>query len=368
VDEINSNSSPVDPIEMAAHLQWGKNLRKIEKGKYLKAGLPSLPKDVSLMASLKIDGMRIYYPGNGRNVYSYGRGKTDKVKKYNFPKDWRLPQVPFEAEAWLANAAANGQQCNRESASARVKNESFKGIRLTIFDLPCCTLPYCERLELMQKLVVNKVEYVDIVESYGAIKGRAELDSLLEEKCSKGSEGLVLNYSNGRYHQSKRRQDAPGVMKCKPRIEMECKVHSNVDGSAVKVVDGNGCIFSTTINKLGCFCDKPHVAEENRGKRIKVGKMVVVYHEGKKQMLSNSKGYTYDNPEIVEYTDRSWEDTQAEWIDEDAPDPKDATAARGESKTPKKKDSLAKKKKIEEGDTVLINTGKKKIKFISIVG
>jgi hypothetical protein len=273
-------------------------------------------------ATRKYDGMRGYYPGVGRFIYPQGRGKPAK-SCYEIPDDWELGTDAFDCEMvnrvegpfkvvsrGHAKVAVNGRK-------SKPAIKAFKHVDLYIFDLPQSEKKYEDRWKQLEQLKKEWPPYMKLVHDFGVMRDRKHLDNTLKDVVAADGEGIMVKKMDAKYEfyertETKSKEKTIVAMKYKDRIDIEAKVVSNNEGEGIRCKDGGGVVFACNNNKLGKFTKNHWVEEKHRGKRVAVGEMVEVRHQG--VILKKDGSYRYDNAEIVAYTERTWKWTQENFV------------------------------------------------------
>lgn len=189
--------------------------------------------------SEKLDGVRGYWDGK-RLVTRQGNPILAPIW---FTADF--PKSPMDGELWLGR----GQF---EAISGLIRqtspNESdWQNVRFMVFDLPEARGSFEARYQQMQRLLVGKSIYLQVIEQV-SVENIDALYQMLDTLVAQGAEGLILHRRSALY--TPRRN--PNLMKLKPYFDAEAKVIGHIAGKgqfagqmgALRVQTPDGRIFS----------------------------------------------------------------------------------------------------------------------------
>lgn len=210
---IALNQSAMPSLTEADQIQPG-NIPKLMLAKWYKA-------DIELQQywiSEKLDGIRAYW--NGQQLIS--RQGYPIYAPLWFTQ--ALPATPLDGELW----SGRGQF---EATSAAIRRyqpleQEWRRIQYLVFDLPSSTLPFQQRIPLLQQLIQQlDARHIETL-GYFQASSHAELLMLLQQRVDSGAEGLMLNRLDADYQGQ--RSDA--LLKLKTHQDGEAMVLAHLPG------------------------------------------------------------------------------------------------------------------------------------------
>ena len=198
--------------------------------------------------SEKLDGIRAYW--DGHQLHSkQGNIFTAPVWFIN-----AFPNVTLDGELWIAR-----RQFEKVSGIVRtqeITNQQWQQVKFMIFDLPKSPLPFAQRINKMQQLVIEADSpYLQMIKQQ-KLTNSVALFNLLDKVVMAQGEGLMLHHQDALY-QSKRSRD---LMKLKKFEDAEAMVIAHLPGKG-KYVNLLGSLLVETSDgirfKIGSgFSDK----------------------------------------------------------------------------------------------------------------
>ncbi len=168
--------------------------------------------------SEKLDGVRAYW--NGQQLIS--RQGYPIYAPLWFTR--ALPATPLDGELW----SGQGQFEATSAAIRRYRplDQEWRGIQYRVFDLPSSTLPFQQRIPLLQQLIRQlNVPHIETL-SYFQASSHPELLMLLQHHVDSGAEGLMLNRVDADY----RDQRTDALLKLKAAQDGEALVLAHLPG------------------------------------------------------------------------------------------------------------------------------------------
>ena len=137
-----------------------------------------------------MDGMRGYW--DSRQLLSR-HGKVFEAPKW-FTED--LPKISLDGEIWMGRGTF--EKLRNVLNSKDFEHNGWKDIGYYVFDIPCSSEPYEQRLKRLEALkpLPTHVHIVASIECTGSDQLNFLLDSLLE----RGGEGLMLREPGSMYN------------------------------------------------------------------------------------------------------------------------------------------------------------------------
>lgn len=219
--------------------------------------------------SEKLDGMRGYW--NGTHLLTR-QGNIIHSPKW-FTKNW--PMNAMDGELWIKRGYF--QQTLSCIRKKQVNEHCWRSVRFMLFDLPKHSGTFTQRIASMKKLT-KKVNspYLSMIEQF-KVSTIEKLHKKLNEIAKNNGEGLMLHYSNARYHIGR----TANIMKLKKHDDAEAIVIAHIEGKgkyigmlgAIQVKTTEGIIF-----KIGSgFSDK------ERHEPPTIGSLITFKYNGKTQ-------------------------------------------------------------------------------------
>lgn len=219
--------------------------------------------------SEKLDGMRGYW--NGTHLLTR-QGNIIHSPKW-FTKNW--PMNAMDGELWIKRGYF--QQTLSCIRKKQVNEHCWRSVRFMLFDLPKHSGTFTQRIASMKKLT-KKVSspYLSMIEQF-KVSTIEKLHKKLNEIAKNNGEGLMLHYSNARYHIGR----TANIMKLKKHDDAEAIVIAHIEGKgkyigmlgAIQVKTTEGIIF-----KIGSgFSDK------ERHEPPTIGSLITFKYNGKTQ-------------------------------------------------------------------------------------
>jgi DNA ligase-1 len=219
--------------------------------------------------SEKLDGMRGYWSGTHLLTR---QGNIIHSPKW-FTKNW--PMNSMDGELWIKRGYF--QQTLSCIRKKQVNEHCWRSVRFMLFDLPKHSGTFTQRIASMKKLT-KKVNspYLSMIEQF-KVSTIDQLYKTLNEIAKNNGEGLMLHYSNARYHIGR----TANIMKLKKHDDAEAVVIAHIEGKgkyigvlgAIQVKTTEGIIF-----KIGSgFSDK------ERHEPPAIGSLITFKYNGKTQ-------------------------------------------------------------------------------------
>jgi DNA ligase-1 len=219
--------------------------------------------------SEKLDGMRGYW--NGTHLLTR-QGNIIHSPKW-FTRNW--PMNTMDGELWIKrDYFQQTLSCIRKK---QINEHCWRSVRFMLFDLPKHSGTFTQRIASMKKLT-KKVNspYLSMIEQF-KVSTVEQLHKTLNEIAKNNGEGLMLHYSNARYHIGR----TANIMKLKKHDDAEAVVIAHIEGKgkyvgvlgAIQVKTTEGIIF-----KIGSgFSDK------ERHEPPAIGSLITFKYNGKTQ-------------------------------------------------------------------------------------
>lgn len=170
------------------------------------------------LISEKLDGVRAYW--NGERLLARS-GNVIQAPLWFIDQ---LPDIGLDGELWLGRERFD--ELSGIIRRTEPNDAEWRDIRFMIFDLPHSTSKFDQRLEEMQKLVMeNNVHWLQFVPQFG-VNNEADLFDTLANVVDVGGEGLMLRRAASYYH-NQRNDD---LLKLKPRYDAEATVITHLPG------------------------------------------------------------------------------------------------------------------------------------------
>lgn len=238
---------------------------------YIQQATPYKPvTDISqYWLSEKLDGIRGYW--NGTHLLTR-QGNFIHSPRW-FTKNW--PISTMDGELWIKRGYF--QQTLSCIRKKHIDEDCWRTVRFMLFDLPEHGGTFTQRIASMKRLT-KKVNspYLSMIEQF-KVSTAAQLHKTLNEITKNNGEGLMLHYSNARYHFGR----TANIMKLKKHDDAEARVVAHIEGKgkylgllgAIQVKTAEGIIF-----KIGSgFSDK------ERHKPPAIGSIITFKFNGRTQ-------------------------------------------------------------------------------------